>query len=149
MKVVLLQDVRKIGRIYEIKEVADGYATNFLFPKNLAKKATKEIVEWAMSYQKNIVEKAKNSLEETAKIISQMDGLEVEVLTKIGDKGQLFEKINSAKIVTVLKEMGFDVKKNQIILEHDIKEVGEYEAKIVFDHNLECQIRVIILEIKE
>ncbi len=149
MKVVLLQDVRKIGRIYEIKEVADGYATNFLFPKNLAKKATKETVEWAMSYQKNIVEKAKNSLEETAKIISQMDGLEVEVLTKIGDKGQLFEKINSAKIVTVLKEMGFDVKKNQIILEHDIKEVGEYEAKIVFDHNLECQIRVIILEIKE
>jgi len=149
MKVVLLQDVRKIGRIYEIKEVADGYATNFLFPKNLAKKATKETVEWAMSHQKNIVEKAKNSLEETAKIISQMDGLEVEVLTKIGDKGQLFEKINSAKIVTVLKEMGFDVKKNQIILEHDIKEVGEYEAKIVFDHNLECQIRVIILEIKE
>ncbi len=149
MKIVLLQDVRKIGRIYEIKEVADGYATNFLIPKNLAKKATKESVEWAMSKQKNIVEKAKHSLEETAKSISQMDGLEVEVSAKVGDKGQLFEKINSTKLAVALKKMGFDVKKSQIVLEHDIKEVGEYEAKIIFDHNLECQIKVIILEIKE
>ncbi len=144
MKVVLLQDVRKIGRIYEIKEVADGYAINFLIPKKLAKKADKEIVEWALSHQKIKEEKAKADLGKTAKLLSQMDGLEVEISAKTGDKGQTFEKINSQKIVTRLQEMGFDIKKSQVILEQDIKEIGEYDAKIVFEHNLECQIKIII-----
>lgn len=144
MKVVLLQDVRKIGRIYEIKEVADGYAINFLIPKNLAKKATKEIVDWALKHQKISKEKAKADLGKTAKLLSQIDGLEVEILAKAGDKDQLFEKINPAKISSRLQEMGFDIKKNQINLEQDIKEIGEYDAKIIFAHNLECQIKIII-----
>ncbi len=147
MKVVLLQDVRKIGRIHEIKEVADGYAINFLLPKNLAKKATKETVEWALGQQKINEDKAKASLEKIAKISSQTDGLEVEILAKIGDKGQLFEKINSAKIALRLQEMGYDIKKNQVVLESDIKEVGEYEAKIIFEHNLESQIKIIVVEV--
>lgn len=144
MKVVLLQDVRKIGRIYEIKEVADGYAINFLIPKKLVKKATKEIVEWALTHQKINEEKAKADLGKTAKLLSQMDGLEVEILAKAGDKDQLFEKINSQKIATRLQEMGFDIKKNQVVLEDDIKEIGEYDVKINFAHNLECQIKIII-----
>jgi len=148
MQVVLLQDVRKIGRIYEIKEVADGYAINFLLPKNLAKKATKETVEWALSQQKANAQKANASLEKIAKISSQLDGLEVEILVKTGDKGQLFEKINQAKIALKLQEMGYGIKKNQIYLENDIKEIGEYEVKIVFDHNLECQIKIIITELE-
>lgn len=146
MKVVLLKDVRKIGRIYEIKEVADGYAVNFLIPQKLAKEANRETVEWALARQKSSEEKAKTSLDKIAKISSQMDGLEVEISAKTGDKGQLFEKINSVKIALKLQEMGFDVKKNQIVLDGDIKEAGEYEAKIVFDHNLECQIKIIVLE---
>ncbi|MFH0932464.1 MAG: 50S ribosomal protein L9 [bacterium] len=148
MKVVLLQDVRKIGRIYEIKEVADGYAINFLIPKNLVKKATKEAVEWALEHQKKNEEKAKADLGKTAKLLSQIDGLEVEIIAKAGDKGQLFEKINSLKIATKLQEMGFDIKKNQIILDQDIREVGEYDAKIIFAHNLECQIKIIISELE-
>ena len=144
MKVVLLQDVRKIGKIYEIKEVADGYAINFLIPKKLVKKATKEVVDWALEHQKKNEEKAKTDLGKTAKLLSQIDGLEVEITAKTGDKGQLFEKINTPKIATRLQEMGFDIKKNQIILEQDIKEVGEYEAKIIFAHNLECQIKIIV-----
>ncbi len=146
MKVVLLQDVRKIGRIYEIKEVADGYAINFLIPKNLAKKATKEAIDWAIEHQKANENKAKEDLGKTAKMLSQMDGLEVEISAKAGDKNQTFEKINSQKISLRLQEMGFDIKKNQIVLEGDIKEVGEYDAKIIFAHGLECEIKIIIIE---
>ena len=146
MKVVLLQDVRKIGRIYEIKEVANGYATNFLIPKNFAKKATRETVDWAIKHQRIREEKAKVDLGKTARTLSQMDGLEVEISAKAGDRGQTFEKINSQKIATRLQEMGFDIKKNQIILEQDIKEIGEYEVKIIFAHNLECQIKIIVAE---
>ena len=137
MKVVLLQDVRKIGRIYEIKEVADGYAVNFLIPKNLAKKATKETVDWAIKHQKINEEKAKADLSKTARVLSQIDGLEVEISAKAGDKDQLFEKINSQKIAARLQEMGFDIKKSQVDLDQDIKEIGEYDGKITFEHNLE------------
>ncbi len=148
MKVILLQDVRKIGRIYEIKEVADGYAINFLIPKNLAKKATKEVVDWALERQKINEEKAKADLGKTAKMLAQIDGLEVEISTKAGDKDQLFEKINPVKISSRLQEMGFDIKKSQIILGQDIKEIGEYDAKITFAHNLECQIKIIVNRIE-
>ncbi len=146
MKVVLLQDVRKIGRIYEIKEVADGYAINFLIPQGLAKKADKETVEWALNQQKTREEQAGTDLEKIGKMARQIDGLEVEIPEKIGDKGQLFEKINAAKIAIKLQEMGYDIKKSQIDLKEDIKEAGEYDVKIVFDHNLECQIKVIVVE---
>jgi len=149
MKVVLLQDVRKIGRIYEIKEVADGFAINFLIPQGLAKKADKETVEWALSQQKVHEEKAKTDLEKIGKLVNQMDGLEVEMQVKVGEKGQLFEKINNQKIAVRLQELGYDVKKNQVDLQEDIKEAGEYEVKIVFDHNLECQIKVIVVEVEE
>ncbi|MDD4990169.1 MAG: 50S ribosomal protein L9 [Candidatus Pacebacteria bacterium] len=146
MQVVLLQDVKKIGRIYEIKEVADGYAINFLIPQGLVKKADKETVEWALAQQKTREEQAETDLEKSGKLARQIDGLEVEIPEKIGDKGQLFEKINAAKIAVKLQEMGYDIKKSQIDLEEDIKEAGEYEVKIVFDHNLECQIKVIVVE---
>ena len=149
MKVVLLQDVRKIGRIYEIKEVADGYAINFLIPQGLAKKADKETVEWALSQQKTREEQAETDLEKSGKMARQIDGLEIEIPEKIGDKGQLFEKINAAKIAVKLQEMGYDIKKSQVDLKEDIKEAGEYEVKVVFDHNLECQIKVIVVEALE
>lgn len=146
MRVVLLQDVRKIGRIYEIKGVADGYAINFLIPQGLAKKADKETVEWALKQQKIREEQAKTDLEKSGKMVRQIDGLEVEIPEKIGDKGQLFEKINAAKIAAKLQEMGYSIKKNQIYLPEDIKEVGEYEVKISFEHGLECQIKIIVVE---
>jgi len=146
MKVVLLQDVRKIGRIYEIKEVADGYAINFLIPQGLAKKADKETVEWALQQQKTREEQAETDLEKSGRMVRQIDGLEVEIPEKIGDKGQTFEKINAAKIAAKLQEMGYDIKKSQIDLKEDIKEAGEYEIKISFEHGLECQIKVIVVE---
>ncbi len=149
MRVVLLQDVRKIGRIYEIKEVADGYAINYLIPQGLVKKADQETVEWAFKHQKIHEEQATTDLEKIGKLPRQRDGLEVEIPVKVGDKGQLFEKINVVKIKEKLGEMGYDIKKNQIDLPEDIKEAGEYEVKIVFDHNLECQIKVIVVEEKE
>ena len=67
-----------------------------------------------------------------------------DVAVKIGDEGQLFESINSQKIVDKLKEMGFVVKKSQVKLESPIKEVGEFPISVSLNHNLEAEIKVII-----
>ncbi len=148
MKVILLEDIENIGKRYEVKEVADGYARNFLIPKNLIKLATEKNLKW-LEIQKGQLEKeAEQSLKQIEEIVSKIDGQEITLAVKIGQEGQLFESITSQKIADKLKETGFEIRKNQIILENPIKEVGEFPIKIKFDHNLEAEIRIIITEEK-
>jgi len=146
MKVVLLKDIEKIGKKYEVKEVADGYARNYLIPRGLAKIADEESLAWAIKQQEIEEKKKAEELERVGSLVSKIDGVEIEIPVKIGDKGQLFEKVTPQKIITRLKEECFDVKKNQIELSKDIEELGEFDVKINFEHNLEAKIKVIIVE---
>lgn len=144
MKVILLQDVEDLGKKYEVKEVKDGYARNFLLPKKMAKPATKQALKW-LEDQKEIIEKeAEEDLKKAQELASKLDGLEISMDVKVGEEGQLFESINFQKITDKLKEMGFEVKKSQIKLQEPIKELGEFPVKINLDHNLEAEIKVII-----
>lgn len=146
MRVILLQDVEKVGKKFEIKEVADGYARNFLFARNVAKKATPEVLEWVEMQKELAAQKAEEELKKIQELASDLDDLEVPIAVKVGDEGQLFESINAQKIAERLKEMGYELKKNQIQLEDPISELGEFPVKIVLEHNLEAEIRVIITE---
>jgi large subunit ribosomal protein L9 len=144
MKVILLQDVETLGKKYEVKEVKNGYARNFLLPGKLAKAATKQALKWLADQKEVIEKKAEEDLKKAQELASKLDGIEVSVIVKVGDEGQLFESINSQKIVEKLKEMGFEVKKSQVKLEEPIKELGEFPVNINLDHNLEVEIKVII-----
>lgn len=146
MKVILLRDVAKVGKKFEVKEVADGYARNFLFAQNLAKKASPESLEWLEMQKELLSQKAEEELKHIQERASSLDDLEVPIVVKVGEEGQLFESINAQKIVERLKEMGYEVKKNQVKLEDPLKETGEFPVKIVLEHNLEAEIRVIITE---
>jgi large subunit ribosomal protein L9 len=149
MKVILLEDVEKIGKKFEVKEVKDGYARNFLIPKGLAKLATKEALIW-LETQKDIEEKkAEKGLKEIQEIASSIDDQEVVIQVKVGDQDQIFESVGAQKISEKLKEAGFDIKKNQIELAEPIKELGEFPVKVKFDHNLEAEIRVIVSKEEE
>ena len=144
MKVILLQDVEKIGKKYDIKEVADGHARNFLLPQGLAKPATENAVKWA-TIQKEIEEKkAGEGLKKVQDFAGKLAGLELTIPVKVGEKQELFESITSQKIAERLKELGFDIKKNQVALAENIKELGEFPVKINFEHGLETEIRVIV-----
>jgi len=146
MKVILLQDVENTGKKFEVKEVADGHANNLLIPKGLAKPATKEALVW-LETQKEIISKfAEEGLKKVQTLASSLDDLEVNISMKVGDEGQLFESVNIQKIQERLKEMGYEVAKNQIKLEQPIKDLGEFPVKVVFEHNLEATISVIIVE---
>lgn len=144
MKVIILKDAEGIGKKYDVKEVAGGYARNFLIPQGLAKLATKKALLW-VEVQKEI--ESKVSEEELKSIqgkASAIDGQEIIVPVKLGPEGQLFESINAQKISERLKELGFEVKKSQINLSSPIKETGEFPVKITFKHNLEAEIKIII-----
>jgi len=146
MKVILLQDVEKIGKKYDIKNVADGHARNFLIARGLAKQATPEAIEWVEMQKQILSQKAEDDLKGIQSLASSLDDLEVAISVKVGDEGQLFESINEQKILEQLKEMGFKIKKNQVKLDEPIKELGEFLVKISLDHNLEAQVTVIVTE---
>lgn len=149
MKVVLLKDVEKIGKKYDIKEVKNGYARNFLIPKGLAKPATKEAVIWVETQKEIEFKKSEDALEKAQESASALEGQEIAIEVKMGKEGQLFESVTAQKISEKLKEMGYDIKKSQVMLDHPIKEVGEFPVRIKFEHNLEVEITIIVAEEKE
>lgn len=146
MRIILLKDVEDLGKKLELKEVKDGYARNFLIPNGLAKQATKEVLKWLETQKEIQAKKDEEELKKIQKIASTIDGLEIIIPVKVGEKNQLFEKINTQKISEKLKEMGFDIKKEQIALDEPLKEIGEFPTKIKFEHNLEAEIKIIINE---
>lgn len=148
MRIILLQDVENLGKKYDVKEVKNGYAKNFLIPKGLAKLATKKTMKW-LEIQKEIeTKKAEEQLKRIQDLATALDGQELTIPVKIGENGQFFESITAQKISEKLKEIGFEIKKTQIDLEKPIKELGEFPVKIKFEHNLEVEIKVIVVEEK-
>lgn len=144
MKVILFQDIEKLGKKFEIKNVERGYARNYLIPRNLAKVATKKIMQWAEVQRGINRQKEESRLKETQALISKINQTELSFALKVGDKGQLFEALTAVKIKTALKERGFDLLKSQIKLEKPIKAIGEFSVDIEFDHNLSSTIRIVI-----
>jgi len=144
MKVILLRDIKKLGKKFEVKEVSPGYARNLLIPNGYAILANKQSLK-RLESQKNIeMKKAEERQKENEKMIKELEGKEIKIDTKIGDKGQLFETINEQKIADKLKEMGFVVEKSNIEINEPIKCQGEYLVKLKLDNNLEGKIKIII-----
>jgi len=144
MKIVLLSDVKNIGKLGDIKEVADGFARNFLFPKKLAEMATDAAIKKVEIEKQKQNETAKKNLEATQELASQLDGKEITISAKAKD-GKLFGSITAKNIVKELKKEKFDIKENSIILE-PIKELGEYDLKIELEHGIEVSLKLIVKE---
>jgi large subunit ribosomal protein L9 len=149
MKVILLKNVPTLGKKNEIKEVAEGYANNFLFKKKLAISATEDNIVKLENQLKIEEEKAEENLKEVESMVAKLDGREVMVPVKVGKEGQVYESVTKQKIADQLKAQGFEIEKNQVEIEGSIKELGEFNVRIVFEHNLEAEIRLIVIEKEE
>jgi len=144
MKIILLQDIKKLGKKYENKEVKVGFARNYLIPQKLAKFADEKTLAWAKEQQVKETKRAEQELKKIGDLVPLFDGLEVEFKVKTGESAQLFEKITEQKIAKRLKEMKYDIGAAKIELEKPLAEIGEFPVKIKFAHNLEAEIKVII-----
>ena len=142
----MLEDIDKVGKKYDVKEIKDGYARNFLIPKNLVKIAIAKNMKWLEAQKQTKAAVAEEDLKKVETRVSAIDGQEIIISVKVGDKGQLFESITPQKISEKIKELGIVVNASQIELEGLIKELGEFPVKIKFEHNLEAEIKIIISE---
>ncbi|MEK7167759.1 MAG: 50S ribosomal protein L9 [Patescibacteria group bacterium] len=144
MKVILIQSVKGLGEPGAIKEVADGYGSNFLIPQGLAQLGTDENISKWNSDQESKIKMAEVDLALTEKIAEQLNGLTVEISGKANEAGKLYASVNGAMIVKKLKELGFDLKKEQIVLMEPIKEPGDHPVMVSLDHGLEAEINLIV-----
>lgn len=146
MKVVLLQDVKSIGKKGELVNVSDGYARNFLFPRGLAVEADAQ----AMNDLKNREEAAKYRDDMEKKSAQAAAGLltgkTLKLTAKAGQGGRLFGSVTTKEVAEELKkQFGLDIEKRKIAMA-DIKAYGSYEAEIKFSHGITAKLTVIVSE---
>jgi large subunit ribosomal protein L9 len=146
MQVILIQNVAGIGKIDEIKEVSEGYARNFLFAKNLAVPATKQMLAGLKIRKNKKVKDHKAELRAEQSVADKLDGFELNLKEKVSAGGSLYAAVGPQKVAEALTHSGFKINKDQIILK-PIKETGEYKAKIKFQHGLEAEISVIVTKV--
>lgn len=146
MKVILSQDVVKVGKKNEVKEVADGFARNFLLQKGLAKPATEAELAQLELIKAQLAKKAEEELKVQEEMTSQIDGQEFEITAKADEGGKLYGSLTALKIAKFLKEKGFEVTKNNLKMTEPIKTTGEHEITLEMDHGLEAKIKLIVIE---
>jgi large subunit ribosomal protein L9 len=132
MKVIFLQDVPRVGKKYDIKEVNGGYAINFLFPKKWATMATPQAIAELERHQKEIVIEREVQEDLLAKNLEEIKNKTITIKAKADDKGHLFSAIHKSALVEAMeKEYHAQIDEKFIVLEKQIKEVGEFEIPIV------------------
>ncbi len=149
MKVIFQQDVRGQGMIGEMKEVSDGYARNFLLPRNLAMAATTDNIN-AMKLK----EKAKAAQEAKEKTQAQesakrLESVSLRIPARAGASGRLFGAVTTKEISeALLGQYGISIEKNKIILSEPIKTFGSFEVKCKLGHEINGMINVLVTEEK-
>ena len=147
MKVILNADVKGQGKKGQIVTVSDGYARNFLFPKNLAKEATTDNLNTAKL--KEEAERARIAREKATaqELAKKMEEMVCEIPAKAGTNGRLFGSITTADIAAALsKQFKLDIDKHKIVLDENIKQFGTYEVKVKLYTEVAGKIRVKVCE---
>ncbi len=143
MEVILLQDVKALGKKGELVKVNDGYARNFIFPKKLGIEATKQNLYDLNNQKAAEVKKLKEILEEAQKQAKKLEELTIKVTIKAGEGGKTFGSISTKEIATALKEQfGLDIDKKKLVLNDPIKHAGSYTVPVKLHPQVTAQLTV-------
>ncbi len=130
MKVILREDIEKLGKAGEVVKVADGYGRNFLIPRNLAFLANVRNMK-TLEHDRRVIEtrakKARKAAEDVAQTLS---GMAIAISAKAGEEGKLFGAVTSRDIAEALEKAGVKTDRKSIQLAEPIKQVGEYKVKV-------------------
>jgi len=145
MKVILKEDVDRLGQMGDLVEVKPGYARNFLLPKHLASVATTRSLK-LFEHEKRVIaariRKEKFAAEEMARKISS---LLLTLPVKVGEEGKLFGSVSSKDIAAAMLEAGIEVDKRKILLEKPIKEAGSFQVPVKVHSSVSAEVKVEVV----
>jgi len=145
MKVIFIKDLKKVGKVNEIKEVSDGYAVNFLIKNGYAVKYTKtssDILNKDIKRQEELEEKA---IEDAKKIKEQLDNITLDFCVK-ANNGKVFGSVSSKQISEELKKKKFDIDKKLIVVDSAISSLGTHIVNINLHKKVKAELRVRLIE---
>ena len=145
MKVVLLKDVKGSGKAGDIIEAKDGFAQNFLLKRGLAKPADAQAINENKAQKAAAAFHRAEALKANRELREKLDGTEITIRAKSGESGRFFGAITSKEIADKLSEHGFDIDKKKILLESNIKTVGNYTVAVRISPEETAKIKVIVL----
>ncbi|HXX58360.1 MAG TPA: 50S ribosomal protein L9 [Thermodesulfovibrionales bacterium] len=145
MKVILKENVKSLGTMGSVVDVADGYARNFLIPKNLAVEANVKNMRSLEHEKKKIEEHARKIRNEAQDLSERLSKTAVTLIAKAGEEEKLFGSITTMDIAEALKKEGFDVDRKKIILDEPIKRLGSYSVGVKIHPEVVPQITVHVV----
>ncbi len=147
MKVILNADVKGQGKKGQIINVSDGYARNFLFPKNLAKEATADNLNAAKIAEEANIARIAREKAAAEKLAGELANMKVEVKAKAGAGGRLFGSVTTADIAAALKaQYKIEIDKHKLVLSENIKQFGTYEVKVKLYNEVSGKLSVMVKE---
>lgn len=142
MKVILLDDVAKLGRRGEVRNVSDGYARNFLLPKKLALSATPGNLQHLEHIKTQQDAKASRVKEEAESTRNRIEALACEERRQASEDGKLFGSVTAQDIVEFLAQHGIRVERKRVVLEEPIKALGDFSAGIRLHPEVTAQLKI-------
>jgi large subunit ribosomal protein L9 len=146
VKVIFIEDVTNVARAGQTKEVADGYARNYLFPRRLAVLANSQAAAAIEAHLKKIVKQRALEEAEMAEVAKKISGVEITLKAKVGENERLYGSVTGADITEALsKAAGCEIDKRKIELSEPIKQVGTCDVTVRFTHDISAVIKVKVV----
>lgn len=147
MKVILIKDIETLGRSGEVREVADGYARNYLLPRGLALPATKGNLERFARSRDAAEHRQTRVLREVLELKEKLEALVLEIHTRAGEGGRLFGSVTTQDIADAIAQRGISVSKKQIDLPDPIKTTGFYKIPVRLHPQYTAMVEVNVVGI--
>ena len=145
MKVMLCEDIRKLGWLGDVVEVAEGYARNYLLPQGLAKPATDANLRAIAKEKAKRAEERKLAAEKLKVVAEAVEGAEAVVAAKANEQGILFGSVGPEQIAQNLREQGFEIADEFVDMPEHIKHVGTAQVKLTFGEDLTANVSVVVV----
>lgn len=148
MKVILLQDVKSLGKKGEVVEVSEGYARNMLLKKGLGKEATGQNLNDLKLQKANEQKLAREALEAAQAFAKELEGKTVKIGVKTGEGGRVFGSVSSKEIAEeIKKQLGYEVDKKKLQIENPIKALGVANVTVKLHPKVTAEIKVHVVEL--
>ena len=144
MQIILQEDVEKLGVRGDVVTVAEGYARNFLLPKNLALPASAGNLKRLEKIRATLAKKTATEREAAQKQADALNAVTITLTRKAGENDQLFGSVTSADIADNLAKLGFEIDKRRIQLADPIKVIGEYQVPVKLHREVSAEVKVIV-----
>ncbi|MBR1852972.1 MAG: 50S ribosomal protein L9 [Lachnospiraceae bacterium] len=147
MKIILLQDEKKLGKKGDIIEASDGYARNYILPKKIGVEATAKNMNDLKLHKANDAKVAKEQLEAAQALGKELESKQVVVTIKVGEGGKTFGSVSSKEIAAALKEQHkLDIDKKKIQMPEALKAIGSYEVGVKLHPQVNAKLTVKVTE---